>query len=209
MQHTERDHEIVQALVFRVRLFSQRQLAEHWWNGETANARRRLSQLAEHDLVERITVQARTLPVLESPLAVWKPGDSAPDCGQVAWRCQSRWRMRPLRPCTAWIATEKAARNFGGTQRGQIHHPAQVTHDLGVAAVWLRLKQVAPKWAAAWRGEDVIAHTRRGEKLPDAFIVDGQSKVVLVIEFGGGYDAQRVAAFHEDCAARELPYQIW
>jgi len=26
-----------------------------------------------------------------------------------------------------------------------------------------------------------------------------------VIEFGGAYDAERVRAFHADCAARELP----
>jgi hypothetical protein len=80
---------------------------------------------------------------------------------------------------------------------------------LSVAAVWLRLHNVAPEWAAAWRGEDLLAHTRLGEKLPDAFIVDDSGKVVWVIEFGGGYDAERVQAFHNDCAARGLPYQLW
>ena len=43
---TNRDPEILQALVQKVRLFSHRQIADHWWNGELANARRRLKRLA-------------------------------------------------------------------------------------------------------------------------------------------------------------------
>ena len=206
---TQRDREILMALVLRVRLFSQRQMADHWWNGDTANVRRRLSQLADHNLVRRISVQARSLPALESPLVRWKPGDVSPDCGRIAWQCQSRWRKRAIRPCTVWIATETAARQFGGVGRGVLKHPAQATHDLGVSAVWLRLSEIAPQWAQAWCGEDVMAHTRRGEKLPDAFIVDSAQHVTGVIEFGGGYDAHRVTEFHEDCVSRHLPYQLW
>jgi hypothetical protein len=71
------------------------------------------------------------------------------------------------------------------------------------------MQRVAPQWAAAWRGEDLLAHTRRGEKLPDAFIVTETDQVAWVVEFGGGYDAQRVEAFHLDCAERQLPYQLW
>jgi hypothetical protein len=79
---------------------------------------------------------------------------------------------------------------------------------LGVAAVWLTLCQVAPDWAAAWHSEDLLAHTRRGQKCPDAFLMhDGQ--VVGVVEFGGAYDARRVREFDVDCRRRNLPYQIW
>ena len=98
---TARDTEIVQALVQKVRLFAQRQLADHWWNGELSNARRRLKRLAGNGLLARITVQARPIPPLESPLVGWRPGQPAPDFGQVAYQCQQRWRMRPTRPCTA------------------------------------------------------------------------------------------------------------
>lgn len=204
-----RDHELLQSLSQKVRLFSQRQVAEEFWDGALPNARRRLKQLAGNDLLSRITVHARSIPVLESPLASWRPGDSVPNFGQVAYRCQVRWRHRPVRSCTAWLATEKTAQHYGGVRRGELKNPVQATHDLGVAAVWLRLRQVAPQWAAAWRGEDLLAHTRIGEKLPDAFIVNHQEQVVWVIEFGGGYDADRVKAFHEDCAQRDLPYQMW
>jgi hypothetical protein len=196
-------------LVQKVRLFSQRQLVDYWWNGEQPNARRRLKRLAQCGLIARMTVQARSTPVMKSPLASWQPGESAPDFGQIAYRCQQRWRIRPTRPCSAWIATEKASQIFGGVQRGDLKNALQATHDLGVAAVWLRLRECASQWATAWRSEDLLAHTRRGEKLPDAFIVDEAGQVIWVIEFCGGYDAERVKAFHQDCVSRELPYQLW
>jgi hypothetical protein len=80
---------------------------------------------------------------------------------------------------------------------------------LGVAAVWLRLHAQAPAWAAAWKSEDLLAHTRRGEKLPDAFVVNEAGETTWVIEFGGSYDVHRVQQFHDDCEYRNLPYQIW
>lgn len=206
---THRDRAILQALVQKVRLFSLRQIADHWWCGELSNTRRRLKRLAGCNMVVRITVQARPVPSLESPLVNWQPGDPAPDFGQVAYRCQARWRLRPTRSCTAWLATDVASQAFGGVGCGELRHPTQATHDLGVAEVWLRLNEIAPQWAAAWRGEDLLAHTRRGEKLPDAFIVDDSDQVIWLIEFGGGYDAQRIEAFHQDCADRGLPYQLW
>lgn len=204
-----RDRDLLLALVQKVRLFSQKQIAEHWWTGEIANARRRMKVLSRVGLVQRITVPARTLPPIEAPLVTWQYDHAAPDFGQVAYQLQSRWKRRAVRPTTAYIATERAAQLYGGRTRGELKHPMQATHDLGVAAVWLCLHHQAPAWADAWRGEDQLAHTRRGEKLPDAFIVNGAGETVWVIEFGGAYDAARVEEFHLDCAAREIPYQIW
>ena len=206
---TGRDRAIVQALVQKVRLFSQRQIVDHWWNGELANSRRRLKRLADRNLLHRLIVMARPAPAFEAPLLTWRPGDGAPDFGKIAYRCQARWRFRPARQCVVWLATELASQAYGGTARGDLKHPTQATHDLGVAAVWLRLNQVAPQWAIAWRGEDLMAHTRRGQKLPDAFIVADNDQVLWVMEFGGGYDAERVQAFHQDCVSRNLPYQLW
>jgi hypothetical protein len=138
---TPRDREILQALVQKVRLFSQRQIADHWWNGELPNTRRRLKRLAERGLVERITVLARAIPVLKSPLVSWRPGDASPDFGSIAYHCQERWRRRPARPSVVWLATKGTSQSFGGTPGGQLKHPTQATHDLGVAAVWLRSPQ--------------------------------------------------------------------
>ena len=206
---TDRDLEILEALTLKVRLLALRQLASHWWNGELANARRRMRALAGVDLVERITVSARTLPPVEAPIATWQSGQPAPAFGSVAQRLQSRWLRRAVRPVAAYIATARAAQLLGGRARGELKHPLQAAHDLGLAAVWLCLRRRAPRWAAAFRSEDLLAHTRRAQKCPDAFIVDKAGVPVWAIEFGGSYDTARVRAFHEDCARRELPYQIW
>ncbi len=209
LHFTDRDRELLQALSQKVRLFGQRQLADHLWNGELANARRRLKRLEQAGLVTKVTVQARTLPPLETPLFSWRPDETAPDFGAIAYRCQQRWKSRAVRPTSAWIITESGARAFGGVGRGELKHATQATHDLGVAAVWLRLRQVAPQWAAAWRGEDVMADTRHGQKLPDGFIVDETGNVAWIIEFAGAYDTDRVRAVHQDCVDRRLPYQLW
>ena len=67
---TLRDQEILRALVLQVRLFSQRQIADAWWPGQLPNARRRLRRLASRELIERLTVQARSLPSLHKARAL-------------------------------------------------------------------------------------------------------------------------------------------
>ncbi len=206
---TERDEEIGSALALQIRLASQRQVSDHWFDGDDSNARRRLSHLDRLGLVEKVVVRARTLPAIKHPLIKWQPGDKSPNCGKVAYACRSRWRLRHVRTCTAYIATEKAAQLFGGRRRSGIAKELQVTHDLGVTAIWLCLDRAAPDWADAWRGEDVMAVTRYRQKLPDGFIVDTSGTPLCAMEFGGSYDEQRVLEFHEDCVRRNLPYQLW
>ena len=206
---TERDEEIVRCLALYVRLLSQRQASVHWFDGDDSNARRRLSHLQRLELVRKVGVRARTLPPIREPLIKWRPGEATPNCAKAAYVCRSRWRLRHVRSCTAYIATEKAAQLFGGRRRGEIAKDLQVTHDLGVTQVWLLLDETLPNWADAWRGEDVMAATRYRQKLPDGFIVDANATPICVMEFGGSYDEQRVSEFHQDCAGRGLPYQLW
>lgn len=206
---TDRDREILRALAVFVRLFCLRQLAEFWFGDDRANARRRLSQLIMQGLVARLPVRARPLPTLEQPVISWNPGEPAPDFAQAAYRMRSRWIRRPVKTLSAYIATERTARMFGGRGGGELKNGFQATHDLGVAQVWLQLAESNPAWAEAWRGEDVMAHTRRGQKLPDGFIVNKSNDVVCVFEFGGAYDQQRVREFHDDCHDRRLPYRMW
>ena len=206
---TGRDREILHSLCIAVRLFSQNQIASYWFGGDRANARRRLKRLASEGLVLRIAVRARTLPQLNQPVASWQCGQPAPSFAQVSNALRQRWKRNAVRTCTCFVATNEATRLFGGRGVGELKKPAQAGHDLGVSQVWLRFAATRPDWAKAWRGEDVMAHTRRGEKLPDAFIVNSNNDVVCLIEFGGAYDQRRTQAFHEDCVARELPYQMW
>lgn len=204
-----RDLEILTALVQKVRVFSLRQVAAAWWNDDITNARRRLKTLADVGLLIRLEAAARPLPGFTQALVTWEPDAVAPEFDAVSYALQRRWRKRPPRSTTVYVASCRTARLIGGKARGAIRKTAQTTHDLGVSAIWLRFRQHHPEWAEAWRGEDVMAATRVGQKLPDAFIVDGNQEVRWVVEFGGAYSAERVRAFHKDCVTRSLAYQIW
>ena len=203
-----RDLMLLEALALRVRLISQRQAAEAFWHGHLANARRRLNRLAECGMVTRSVVNAQPLPELEQPVVRWQPEQPAPDSHRVAFQLQNRWRFRALRQTVVYFPTVKTIAQFGGRQRSQTK-VTQMTHDLGVTAVWLKYAQQDSTLSATWIGEDVLAPTRIHQKLPDAALTDQHGEPKLLIEFGGSYGPERVADFHDDAAARELPYHLW
>jgi hypothetical protein len=64
---TERDEDIARCLAVYVRLLSQRQASDHWFDGDDSNARRRLSHLQRLGLVRKVGVRARTLPPIQAP----------------------------------------------------------------------------------------------------------------------------------------------
>src|SRR5690606_8384867 len=68
---TQRDQQLLLALLLKVRLLSLRQIAAGGWQDEVANARRRLRMLAAGGLVRPLTVSARSLPAQHS-LTFWK-----------------------------------------------------------------------------------------------------------------------------------------
>ena len=203
-----RDLMLLEALALRVRLINQRQAAEAFWHGHLANTRRRLKRLADSEMVTRSLVNAQPLPELEQPVVRWQPDQPPPDCNRVAYQLQSRWRYRALRATVVYFPTEKTIAQFGGRQRSQTK-TTQITHDLGVTAVWLRYAREDSTRSATWIGEDVLAPTRIHQKLPDAALTDQHGEPSLLIEFGGSYSPDRVADFHDDAAARELPYHLW
>lgn len=207
-----RDDEILRTLSLKVRLLSLAQVAGTWWeptDSGRSTARKRLAQLADAGLLRRLRIPARPLPTLEAPALVWRAGDPPPDLGAVAWRLQSRWKEGPT-ATTVFVVTQRGANQYGGRLRGRLRREFQATHDLGVAAVYLRMRALNSETAAAWIGEDILSPHRRGEKVPDAVLAAGpEERPRLVVEFGGAYDAARVRRFHEDCAERRLPYELW
>jgi hypothetical protein len=114
---TQRDLEVLLALLHKVRIFSIRQLAEHWWSSELTNARKRLRLLADSNLLVGVKVSARTLPPLCAPVACWQPGQRVPDFGAISYQLKSRWKQRPTRSVAAYVASERAARLLGGAKR--------------------------------------------------------------------------------------------
>ena len=208
---TPRERELVSALALKIRLLSFDEILRSWWpasKSATTNARRRLTELVNDGLLVRERAHARPRLPLEAPIFRWKPGEAAPDYGKLSWTVKSRW-TEPPREVTVYLASRRAAAIFGGKANGKIKNPSQATHDIHLGALYLKLCREAPTIAAGWIGEDILAPTREHQKLPDAILHDGDGRPRLVVEFGGAYPAERLQAFHEDCAARELPYELW
>lgn len=211
MSLTGREREIVSALASKIKMLSFEQIRREWWPASDAaerNARRRLSELVEAGLLARERVSARPFLPLDSPVFRWKPGDAAPEYAPLSWQLQKRW-TEPAREVTAYLATRRAASIFGGRADGKIKNPSQATHDIHLAALYLKIHRDSPTLAAGWIGEDILAPTREQQKLPDAILHDREGKPRLVVEFGGAYPTERVQSFHEDCEARALPYELW
>jgi hypothetical protein len=106
------------------------------------------------------------------------------------------------------VASKRAGRLFGGLG-GKLSHPIQITHDLHVSAIYLRLLLESPLEAEQWVPDYQLARTRRGQKLPDAELQDANGRTLKVIEFGGSYGPERVRKVHEDAERRGVPYEIW
>lgn len=206
MTLTDRDREILLTLTHKVRLLSLAQIARTWWpSAMPETARTRLAALPH--FLTRLKLNAHPELVLDAPLYTWRPGEPAPRYGALSYQLKKRWTQAP-EPTTVYIATEKAARYFGGFG-GKLRRPLQATHDLHVAQVYLRLFGQDPTQAALWVSEERFAPERRREKLPDAVLRDAAGDIRLVIEFGGAYDAQHVERVHLDCVTRSLAYELW
>ena len=214
VQLTDRDREILIALTHKVRLLSLEQIARTWWTDSPsgiATARKRLAVLANPAsnsyVMQRMKLNAHPELALDGPIFSWQPGEATPYFGALSYRLKKRWNEAP-KPTTVYIATEKAARYFGGFG-GKLRRPLQATHDLHVAQIYLHFLKTDPARAALWVSEERFAPERRREKLPDAVILDEAGNIALVIEFGGAYDAKHVERVHLDCVTRSLPYELW
>lgn len=207
---TERDQEILRTLTHRVRFLSLRQISRTWWTNTAAGvetARQRLRKLVHFGYLERIRVNVHPELPLPAPVARWEPDDTAPDFGAVSYALQCRWTRAP-KPTLVFLASKQTARRLGG-RGGRFKRDLQLNHDIHMGTLYLRLLREDPGRAARWISEDRLAAERRGQKLPDAGIAGNDGKLASVIEFGGAYDRKHVRAFHEDCAVREIPYEIW
>lgn len=207
----QRDQEILDTLTLRVRLLSVSQVARTWWAesaNHEANASARLKLLERAGLIARFTAMARPELPLLAPVIQWELGEETPDFGAASYRLQSRFSA-PLQKTPCIIATPEAGVQFGG-KGGRFPKKAEQTHDLHMAALFLRYRELEPSVIKHWVSEETIKRGRpkvRGEKLPDAMI--RTETFERVIEFGGEYSKEKLIAFHEWCLKKSLPYEIW
>ena len=206
---TYRDVEILHALCRAVRLFSWEQIRTWWPSGAGRRlALRRLSVLIRYGLLRRFRVHARPGPWADRPAVAWTPGESPPDMFVVAQVLRSRWNRPPV-TTTVYVATKRAAQLLGGVARGHVGTPYQASHDLGVSAVYLHYLKHRPADAAAWIGEDFSGRAKRGNKRPDAVVLDAVRRRHFAVEFGAGYPPARLFAFHRHCEQNSLAYEVW
>jgi hypothetical protein len=203
---TERDRTLLKTLALYVRALTLEQVSRTWWQDSSSDAAlTRLLQLERANLVESQFVMAHAELPLNSPRCSWLPGNSQPPFGPIAYELQRRW-TEAVRRTRIFVATKRAGNQFGGFG-GRLMRPLQATHDLHVAAIFLLRRKQFGENGGGWLLEDSIAHERRRQKLPDAVVRSGCSE--LVIEFGGSYRKERLIRVHEDCAKRNLSYEIW
>ena len=210
MRLIDRDIEILDTLATKVRLLSVPQIADAWWPDRASGksqAVRRLRQLKAAGLIDEQTVHAYPPIPLAEPVATWAPGGPEPDCEAISYRLQSRWSGSP-RLTPVYTASEQTARRFGGVG-GRLAHPTQATHDLHVADLYLRARRLDPVTAGLWLTEDLRPKAGFRQKDPDVIIDYPDGRPLLVIEFGGRYDAIRVREFHEHCARQNWRWELW
>ena len=92
------------------------------------------------------------------------------DCNRAGRVIHSKWCI--------YFATPRGLAVFGGSTPGKIKNLCQVTHDLHVAAVYLTYRHRWPHDARCWVGEDFLAPFRRKQKLPDAMLVNAQTRTL-------------------------------
>lgn len=208
MHLTSRDLLIQATLVVKVRVMSAHQITTTFFGGNFAGANRRLRKLVAAGILVRHRLIARTV-AISDPLCSWHPGEPAPHFESVARIINRRWVRQATRPTTVFMAAERFSGQVGRRAQGRLAHPLQVSHDLGLASVYLHLLTTSPTRALRWWGEDNLLRSQRRKPTPDALIMSADATPEQAIEFGGLYDAKRYQRFHTYCFNRELPYEIY
>ncbi len=208
MYLTDRDCEIVQTLVYKVRLLTNRQIHAAWWGTQCSrdSATRRLKMLRDAGLLDRYDVLARPMLTLCSPIYTWIPNGAEPDFVRAAHITRNRW-VSPPEVQTVYVASRFAGNWLGGAG-GRLRRN-DVTHDLHVAGLYLLFRSTRPADAHAWVGEDLVPKAGWKQKDPDAWLKDRADLKSRVIEFAGAYDEDRLADFHRHCVRQGLAYELW
>jgi hypothetical protein len=209
---TQRDLYILEILTQRVRVMSVAQVARVFWptaEDSVVSAEARLRALDKSGHVELFTITAHPELPLGEPVTTWQVGLPTPDFAAVSTAVRSRW-TQPERATLVVGATAQAGRELAG-HGGRRPRTSEGTHDLHLAAVYLEMRRNLPTRARTWRSEASIVAVRnksaRAQKLPDAMVRDGRSQTA--IEFGGAYDADKLAAFHSHCEKNSFGYEVW
>jgi hypothetical protein len=196
------DQEILFTLLHKVRTVTDFQIQRTW---RQSTSRRQIERLESAGLVLKFSAMVHPELPLASPVVTWSPGDAEPNFAQASYRLRSRWAQVAV-ATTCVIASRRAARLLGG-HGGRFPRESEETHDVHLAAVYLKYRAAAPDLADRWLSEEEIKRIRGRAKgkLPDAVLGIGGR----VVEFGGAYRKAKLCSFHSYCKTRGFSYEVW
>ncbi len=210
--HKPHEADLLATLAWRVKLLSMAQAARTWWADEPnpmASCRATLRRLAARGLIDVFDAMARPELDLAVPLACWQPGLASPAFGPLAHQASTRWSAPPA--STRLVVVTEAGAAFSGGMGGHRPRASEATHDVHLAAVYLRMRRELSTRAASWESESVLATRANlaapGRKRPDAMVRDGRGRTA--IEIVGEYPPGKLEAFHAECVKRGWGYELW
>ena len=194
------------ALTQGVRFLSEAQIARLWNRPDTSPGRI-LERLHHQGLLNRHRLALHPELRLEAPLLTWRPSAPVPDFGRAAYACKVRWTQAPALT-TVWHLTPDAAQRLGAVPGLAGVCGAQATHDLHMAALYVRFRTIKDAADARWLPERAL-RARVHERLPDALIVDAQGTPLRALDFGGSANAWRIAKLYAYARRYDLPFELW
>ena len=210
MTLNHRDETIHAILMAKVRVLSLQQIATRFFGSDFSNAKRTLNRLLDKRILVEHKIVARILPPSIEPMYAWEPGLAEPRYEHLSRHLKRRWLHLPTKRVATYMAAIRYSTIVGRRTKERLTHPLQVSHDLGLASVFLHFYENHHEVAQRWIGEDFMArYSSRVKSVPDAVILSEAQTPARAIEFGGLYSAKRLKKFHAYCFARELPYEVW
>jgi hypothetical protein len=206
---TERDWMILRDF-FKVRVQTEQQIVATYWPVTPAgrkNGQRRLAYLAERGVLVRHVLHVKQVTAVE-PLYWWAPGEEEPDCSELSRESRRRWQL-PALPTAVLVASARLRNVLGISHRSHVHALSQLSHDLGVSALFHHLRRTNAQIAARYLSEDELPPGGFQEAQPDAVLIDEGGAPALALEFAADYDRDRFRRLHATLSARQLTYQIW
>jgi hypothetical protein len=206
---TPTEIEILNTFTGKVRAMELSQIGDVWWPGQASKRglQRELEKLCYARLLLRAVLIAHRRLAIESPLIAWSPNDPEPDFHSTRSAILARWRCDES-PVAVYWASSKAANVFGST--GSLPPRAwHLDHDLLLSEVYVHYQKNFPNLISDWIGENSLPKAGYRIKDPDAFLLDNDGEPYRVIESAGRYSIKQLQSFHDHCAERCIPYELW
>ena len=209
---TPREKEIIGVLVNRVRVLNLEQVARTWWSKSPcgiSRAKKTLDNLQADGWLRAPEAFSRPVKEMQRPLVDWRIGDRTPNFDRIEKQLGAR-AAKPSTKSTFLYATRKANQIFG-RDRLQSVKLTQLTHDLGVAEIFLIYRHHSEYWRG-WIAEDHLPKNWPSKQKPDALLQSERGRWIRAIEYGGAYKVDRLVELHNtfcNLGGIGVDYEIW